>query len=224
MDSENSETTPLLHMYVPPRSVYAGGVVMERLSDDVLIVKESLLSRVAFIALAATIGALSSTFLYWFLQPLLNVQGRFDIERWLVVGVASLVVLFSLALTLKKLFIRSIRMDHGRGELSYKGWFFGGWEHRLSELIAIQVCYGKSEVDYPERRPRRITLQYQVNLVFQNSDLTRRNVSQQKYPDRVKRVAKQLAKFLDVPLVNYVGPAGTMEAGDAEIRRLLVGR
>lgn len=64
MDSENTETTPLLHKYVPPRQVYARGVAVERLSEDILIVKESLWSRIVSLAFAATIGVLSSLFLY----------------------------------------------------------------------------------------------------------------------------------------------------------------
>lgn len=221
MDSENREATPLLHMYVPPRSVYARGVELTRLSEDVLVVKESLWSRVVSLALAATIGVLCSLFLYWFLQPLFINKSRFQFDQWLVVGIASLGVLFCLALTLRTLFIRPIRLDQRQGTLSYDGWLFGGWEHCLADLLAIQYCRGKNDVIQREKGRDKITLQYQVNLVFRDSRLTRRNVSQQKHPDRVERIARELAEFLDVPLVNYVGPTGTMDAGDAEIRRLL---
>jgi|SRR6056297_56584 len=82
-------------------------------------------------------------------------------------------------------------------------------------------CRGKSDLHHREKGRPLVTKQYQVNLVFRDSNLTRRNVSQQKYPDRVSRIARELAEFLDVPLVNYVGPTRTMDAGDSEMRRLL---
>ncbi|MCM2372342.1 leucine-rich repeat domain-containing protein [Aporhodopirellula aestuarii] len=221
MSSEESESDPLLHMYVPPRSVYAGGVVLEQWSDDVLIVKTNRLSRIGFLSLAATIGVLSSLFLYWFLQRQFIGDLPYTVETWLLVGLASLGVIFSLALAFGTLFKRPIRLDRGRREIKYDGCFGSGWEHRLVDLLAIQYCRGKNEVIRSDDGRDKITLQYQVNLVFRDSTLTRRNVSEQKYPDRVKQIGQQLADFLEVPVVDYVGPSGTMDEGDAEIRRLL---
>lgn len=135
----------LLPMYVPPREVYAGGVELERLSDDVLIVKESLWSRVVSLTLAATICLLSTIFLLWFWPPLVNNKSGFTLGQWLVTGTASLGLFFSLALTLRTVFSRPIRLDRRRGTLTYAGYLFGGWEHRLEELLAIQVCYRPPE-------------------------------------------------------------------------------
>ena len=66
-----------------------------------------------------------------------------------------------------------------------------------------------------------VTLQYQVNLVFRDSPLTRRNVCEQKDRFYVVQPGRQIADFLHVPVLNYVGPVGTMDAADAELRRLL---
>ncbi|MCS7468720.1 hypothetical protein NZK35_18865 [Stieleria sp. ICT_E10.1] len=222
MDSENTETTPLLHKYVPPRQVYARGVAVERLSEDILIVKESLWSRIVSLAFAATIGVFSSLFLYWsLLQPLIMDSTRVTVGRCLVAVLPSLGVLLSLTLPLRMLLTRPIRLDRKRGAISNDSCLFGGWEHRLTDLLAIQVCYGKSDVYDHEKGSRPVTLNYQVNLVFRDTNLTRRNVSQQRYLVRIRQIAREIATFLDVPVVNYVGRAGTMDAGDAEIRRLL---
>ena len=152
MNTENLESTPLLQMYVPPREVYARGVELERLSEDVLVIKESLWSRVVSLAMAATIGVLSSLLLYWLLQPLFITDSRFQFEQWLLIGGASLGVLFSLALAVRTLFIRPIRLDRERGTLAYAGWLFGGWEHRRADLLAIQFCRGKNDVLRSEKK------------------------------------------------------------------------
>jgi hypothetical protein len=216
------EPPTIPHVYVRRRSVYGGAVVLKRPTDDILIVARSVWSRTAALVLAGVIGWLCSHFLYWHCQRLRLQELRVTDEDTLAVVLAAAGLLFSLALAANTLLKGPIQFDRGQGTVGRSGWFPGWWERDLADVVAIQVCRGKSDVSHGDRASHtRITLQYQVNLVFRDFPPTRRNVSEQKHRVRVERIGRQLADFLDVPLLNYVGSAGTLDATDAEARRLL---
>lgn len=222
MSSEQVDHPPLLQMYVPRRAVYGGDVVLQQPSEHILVVRRSVLSRVSFLTLAVVIGCLCSASFYWICQ-LVRLEAQFRIydEKVLAAALAAAGLLFSLALGADMLLKGPIRFDRDRRTVERCGWFPGWWECDLDNVVAVQVCYGKSHVSHDDRRSRPKTLQYQVNPVFRDRPSTRRNVSEQGHRVRIKRIGRQIADFLAVPLLDYVGPAGTMDAADAEARRLL---
>lgn len=220
MSSDSRECPHLLHMYVPRRSVYGSDIVLQRPTEEILIVRRSVLSRVAFLAVAAVIGCLTSLYLYWAF-PLIRLQEfRVTDEKVLGAGLAAAGLLWSLAGAVNMLFKSPIQFDRVRGTVGRGGWIPGWWERNLADVVAVQVCQGKSEVLIGDRRDK-ITLMYQVNLVFRDWPPTRRNIGEHKDLYRVKHIGRQIADFLNVPLLNYVGPLGTVDAADAEARRLL---
>lgn len=222
MSSGNREPPAIPYVYVPRRSVYGGAVVLKQPTEDVLIVARSVWSRSAALALAAVIGWLSSQLLYWHCQRLRLQELHIAGEDMLAAGLAAAGLLFSLALAADTLLKGPIRFDRGQGAVRRGGWYPGWWARGLADVLAIQVCRGRSHVSHGDRASdTRITLLYQVNLVFRDCPPTRRNVSEQRHRVRVERIGRQLADFLNVPLLNYVGSAGTLDATDAEARRLL---
>ena len=222
MSVQNRETTLTLQQYVPRRSVYAGHVVLKQLSADVLVVQWSIWSRAAFLALAIVIGYLSSAFLYWSFQPWKFDELRLTNERLLPGTFACMGVVFSLALAAATLFKGPIRIDRTTGTVARGGWFPGWWERDLADVLAIQICRGKSDVTHGDRASMTtVTLQYQVNFVFRDSPPSRRNICEQKDRFYVVQLGRQIADFLHVPVLNYVGPVGTMDAADDELRSLL---
>jgi hypothetical protein len=222
MSVQDRETILTLQQYVPRRSVYADHVVLRQFSADVLVIQWSIWSRAAFLALAIAVGYLSSTFLYWSFQPWKLDELRFTDERLLAGTFACMGVVFSLALAAATLFKGPIRIYRTTGTVARGGWFPGWWRRNLAEVLAIQICRGKSDVTHGERaHETTVTLQYQVNFVFRDSPPSRRNICEQKDRFSVVQLGRQIADFLHVPLLNYVGPVGTMEAADTELRRLL---
>lgn len=212
-----------IHMYVPHRSVYFGDVVLIQTMDNVLTVCRSKWSRVAMLSIACVIGGLCSAFLYYLVQRLSLDSARLSHEMLLIGAIAGCGGLFSLAL-MSDVFLRGpIRFDRKRNEVERTGWFPGRWKHDLGDVVAIQLCRGKCDIHHGDRAAHTtVTLQYQVNLVLRgNSTPIRRNISQQEHRDQVVQIGRRLAEFLSVPLLNYVGPPGTMKAADAEARRLL---
>lgn len=222
MSVQDRETILTLQQYVPRRSVYADHVVLRQFSADVLVIQWSIWSRAAFLALAIAIGYLSSTFLYWSFHHWNFDELHLPDERWLAIAFACVGVIFSLSLVAVTLFKGPIRIDRMAGTVARGGWFPGWWERNLAEVLAIQVCRGKSDVTHGDRaHGRPVTLQYQVNFVFRDSPPSRRNICEQKDRFYVVQLGRQIADFLHVPVLNYVGPVGTMDAADAELCSLL---
>lgn len=118
------------------------------------------------------------------------------------------------------------RLDRRNGTVGRGGWVPGWWQRELDDVLAIQICRGKSDIMNGERGSgSKIYLNYQLNLVFDDSDPTRRNLCENRDRQGVVLTARQLADFLGNPVLNYLGDTpGTLDKVNAEARRVITAR
>lgn len=208
--------------------VYQCKMAVVQPEDDVLLVHVGVYTKIAFYAWAG--------FVCWYCHPFaLDLVDRILKENHEVVGdilifeVGTTVVLVvHLLLVVATLLLSPIRFDRGRGTVGRGGLVPGAWSRDLDDLICVQVCHGKAHVSHGDRaRDTRVKLQYQVNLVFRGSPPTRHNLSEHGDLPRARQMARQIAKFVDKPVLNYVaefgteGRVGAEAKADAEARELL---
>ncbi len=222
MPFENGDQPTIPCSPLPKWLIYHCKMVVEQPAEDVLLVRMSVWTRLVFFACAILACTFCAPFLIS-LHSSLTIKGyRMSGEIVPFAWLAVVVVLALLVLVLATLFLRPIRFDCSVGTVSRGGWVPGWWERNCKDVVAIQICRGKTWVIHGDRaRDTKSVPQYQLNLVFHDSPPTRRNLSEQEDLWWAERTAKRIAKFLNVPVLNY---AKSVDEADAEAARLLTKR
>lgn len=205
--------------------------VLTQSDDDVLLVRTGVWRRVVCLVVTASICGFCAPFLISLHSSLTIENYRLSREVMLFAWLAVAFTIVYSVLLVGVLFVSPIRFDRSKGSVGRGGWVPGWWERDLKDVLAIQICRGKADVTIGERGSDKIELNYQLNLVFDDSPPTRRNVCEHRDRRWVERAARQIADFLGKPVLNYIGytpwtsgTPGTLERTDDEARRLLAAR
>ena len=222
MPFEDGDQPAISRSPLPKWLVYHCKMVIEQPTEGVLLVRTSVWTRFAFFSWTVLVCVFCAPFL-------ISLHSSLTIENYTMsddiapfAWLAVVIVLAHLLLVLATLFFRPIRFDRTAGTVCRGGWVPGWWERDCKDVVAVQICRGKTWVMHGDRaRDTKRVPQYQLNLVFYDPPPTRRNLSEQEDLRWAERAAKQIANFLNVPVLNY---AKSIDETDAEAARLLARR
>jgi len=223
--SVDNEVPPIPYTPVPNRSIEFHNVLTQ-LDDEVLLIRMGIWRRVVFLVFTGSIGCFCAPFLIALHSSLTIENYRLSQEIMPFAWASVAVVLVLFVVSVGMLLLSPIRFDRSSGSVGRGGWIPGWWKRNLKDVLAIQICRGKADITLGERGSRgTINRYFQLNLVFDDSPPTRRNLCEQADLKKVEHAAKQIADFVGTPILNYVGSQlGTLEKTDAEARRLLAAR
>jgi hypothetical protein len=104
---------------------------------------------------------------------------------------------------------RSVRFDRGAGRITF-GPVWARQGRPLSDIVAVQlvsdiVSVPITPIRGSEEPPKSFSMnRFQINLVFDDGNTPRINVTELEDPAWTRQTGKQLADFLGVPLVDQI--------------------